>query len=117
MANNVQHKEQIKETIIDMAIEELVKDKEKTYYERIHKRIDLMREFADTCNPRIVTAAKEALGLSYAALKDGDMTIDNILRFEVKSDEYENKFREGCSCIKADNLTKLEKKSVYPFRP
>ena len=85
-----------------MTVEKLVADKEKTYYERIHKRIDLMKEFADTCDPRIVTAAKEALGLSYAALigKDEDMTIDDILRFEVKSDEYENKFRKECACNK-----------------
>jgi hypothetical protein len=95
----------------------LVKDKEKTYYERIQKRIDLMKEFADTCDPKIVTAAKEALGLSYAALKDSDMTIDDILRFAVKSDEYENKFRQECSCLKAADLVKLQKKSVYPFRP
>lgn len=84
-----------------MVVEELVKDKEKTYYERVGKRIDLMKEFADTCDPRIVTAAKEALGLSYSSLlKDGDMTIDDILRFEVKSDEYENKFRKECICNK-----------------
>lgn len=99
-----------------MTVENLVKDKEKTYHERIQKRIDLMKEFADTCDPKIVTAAKEALGLSYATLKDSDMTIDDILRFEVKSDEYENKFREECSCLKAANLVELQKKSVYPFR-
>lgn len=84
-------------------MENLVKDKEKTYYERIQKRIDLMKEFSDTCDPKIVTAAKEVLGLSYAALKDGDLTIDEILKFEVKSDQYENSFREGCSCFKAAN--------------
>lgn len=87
-----------------MVIEKLVADKEKTYYERINKRIDLMKEFADTCNPKIVMAAKEALGLSYAALKNElkneDMTIDDILRFEVKSREYEDKFIKECVCNK-----------------
>ncbi len=84
-----------------MTVRALVTDKEKPYYERIQKRIDLMKEFADTCDPRIVTAAKEALGLSYAALKKGaDMTIDDILRFEVKSEEYEDKFRKECACNK-----------------
>lgn len=47
-----------------MVVEPLFKDKEKTFYERINKRIDLMKEFADRCDPRIVIAAKEALGLS-----------------------------------------------------
>jgi hypothetical protein len=97
-----------------MVVEPLFKDKEKTYYERINKRIDLMKEFVDRCDPRIVTAAKEALGLSYAALKDEDMTIDDILRFEVKSDEYEDKFRRQCSCLKTADLLNLEKH--HPFR-
>lgn len=82
-----------------MTVEKLVADKEKPYYERIQKRIDLMKEFADTCDPRIVMAAKEALGLSYGALKKGsDITIDDILRFEVKSGEYVDKFRKECAC-------------------
>ena len=88
-------------------IHALVSDKEKTYYERINKRIDLMKEFADTCDPRIVTAAKEALGISFAASRkmekgtiDEDITIDDILKFEVKSREHEDKFIKECFCRK-----------------
>ena len=88
-------------------IHALVSDKEKTYYERINKRIDLMKEFVDTCDPRIITAAKESLGISNAASRkiengtiDEDITIDDILKFEVKSLEYEDKFIKECFCKK-----------------
>lgn len=42
-----------------MTVEELVKDKEKSDYDRLQKRIDLMKEFTDSCDPRVVKAARE----------------------------------------------------------
>ena len=95
---------------------ELVKDKEKSDYDRLQKRIDLMKEFTDSCDPRVVKAAREALGLTHKALREGTHNVDDILRLEVKATEYQERFIEECSCIKASKLVELEKKSIHPFR-
>lgn len=97
-------------------VSELVKDKDKSDYERLQKRIDLMKEFTDSCDPRIVKAAREALGITHKALREDIYNVDDIMRFEVKATEYQEKFINECSCLKTSKLVELEKKSVYPFR-
>lgn len=94
----------------------LIEDKEKSDYDRLQKRIDLMKEFTDSCDTRIVKAAREALGLTHKALREGKHNVDDILQLEVKATEYQDEFIEKCSCIKASKLVELEKKSIYPFR-
>lgn len=95
---------------------QLVEDKGKSDYERLQKRIDLMKEFTDSCDPRVVKAAREALGITRKALREGKYNIDDIMQFEVKATEYQEKFINECSCLKASKLIELEKKSMYPFR-
>jgi hypothetical protein len=100
-----------------MKLEPLLQDKEKSHYDRINKRIDLMKKFADTCDPRIVKAAREVLGISNDALRNDKMNTMDILQFEVKASEYTEKFINECGCLKVADLIKLRKKSVYPFSP
>ena len=75
-----------------------------------------MKEFADTCNTKIVKAAREILGISNDALRKDAMNMMDILQFEVKASEYTEKFINECNCIKAAELVNLQKKSIYPFR-